>query len=253
MKESACSRNSINLPRRQRALFFIAFCALTACSRSPAPPPAKSEAPTSAATSRPAAAAESTRFEDEIVRFETADRASHPAPGGIVFTGSSSFRMWPDLAADFPGLPVLNRAFGGSTLPEVIHYAPRIVLPYRPRLVVLYAGDNDMNDGRTPGQLLADYRTFVALVRQELPTTRVVFVSIKPSPSRWAVVDAMREANRLVREEVGRDSLQAYVDVFTPMIGKDGRPRPEFFLADSLHMTAAGYALWRELLEPVVR
>lgn len=161
--------------------------------------------------------------------------------------------MWPDLAADFPGLPVLNRAFGGSTLPEVIHYAPRIVLPYRPRLVVLYAGDNDMNDGRTPGQLLADYRTFVALVRQELPTTRVVFVSIKPSPSRWAVVDAMREANRLVREEVGRDSLQAYVDVFTPMIGKDGRPRPEFFLADSLHMTAAGYALWRELLEPVVR
>ena len=192
-------------------------------------------------------------FEPEIQRFEAADRAAMPATGGIVFVGSSTFRMWTSMTADFPGVPVINRGFGGSMLPDVIAAAPRVVLPYKPRLVVLYAGDNDLNAGRTPATVLADYRTFVALVRRDLPNTRILFVSIKPSPSRWAIVDRMREANRLVREEVARDPLQSYADLFTPMLGANGRPRPELFLADSLHMTPAGYALWRSHLSPVVR
>ncbi len=197
--------------------------------------------------------AQSPRFEAEIAAFEAADRVTRPAPGGIVLVGSSSFRLWPNVSADFPGVPLINRGFGGSTLPELLHYTPRIVLPYRPRLVLVYAGDNDLNDGRTPAQVLADYTAFVALVRRELPTTRIAFVSIKPSPSRWSLVEKVRAANGLVRAAIARDSLQAYVDVFTPMIGANGRPRSELFVADSLHMTGVGYALWRERLSALVR
>ena len=194
-----------------------------------------------------------TRFEAEIQAFETADRARPPRPGGIVFVGSSSVKNWTDVADDFPGLPVLNRGFGGSTLPDVVYYEDRIVIHYRPRLVVLYAGDNDLVEGRTPQQVLAAYRAFVARLRSTLPATRLVFVSIKPSPSRRAYIDRAREANRRIRAEVARDSLQRYVDVFTPMLGPTGEPRPELFGPDSLHMRREGYLLWRRLLAPVVR
>jgi len=169
-----------------------------------------------------------------------------------VFVGSSSIRLWPDLASAFPNAPVLNNGFGGSTLPDVIYYTPLLVLPYAPRLVVLYAGDNDLAAGRTPEQVLGDYTTFVRLVRQTLPATRVVFISIKPSPSRWALAAPTRAANALIAQAIARDTLAAYVDVFTPMLGASGRPHPELFRADSLHMTPAGYALWRARLTPVI-
>lgn len=193
------------------------------------------------------------RFEADIRAFEAADRASPPPVGEVVFVGSSSIKNWTDVAADFPGVPVLNRGFGGSTLADVVYYADRIVLPYRPRLVVLYAGDNDLTLGRTPERLLGDYRAFVRRVRSALPTARIAFVSIKPSPSRRAYIDRARETNQRIRVEIMRDSLQAYVDVFTPMLNATGQPRPELFRADSLHMTRAGYLLWRTLLAPMVR
>jgi lysophospholipase L1-like esterase len=194
-----------------------------------------------------------TPFEAEILAFEAADRASPPPAGGVVFIGSSSIKNWTDVARDFPDLPVLNRGFGGSTVADVIHYEGRILLPYRPRLVVFYAGDNDLAMGRPPEQVLGDYRAFVARLRSALPAARVAFISIKPSPSRRAYIDRVRETNRGIRMEIARDSLQAYVDVFTPMLGATGEPRPELFLPDSLHMTRAGYLLWRALLQPVVR
>ena len=200
-----------------------------------------------------AATAAKVPFEPEILAFEAADRASPPPLGGVVFTGSSSFRMWTNVAADFPGVPLLNRGFGGSMLPDVVQLTPRVVLKYRPHLVVLYAGDNDISAGRTPTDVLNDYRTFAGIVHTALPTTRIAFVSIKPSASRWALVARMREANRLVQQEISRDTLATYVDVFTPMIGADGRPRAELFGPDSLHMTRAGYMLWREKLAAFVR
>ena len=193
------------------------------------------------------------RFEPEIRAFEAADRAQPPPLGGIVFIGSSSIQNWTNVAADFPGVPVLNRGFGGSTLADVVYYAGRILLPYRPRLVVLYAGDNDLAMGRTPERVVADYEAFIARVRSGLPAARVVFVSIKPSPSRRAFIPRMRETNERIRAIIARDSLQAYVDVFTPMLDPAGQPRPELFMADSLHMTRAGYLLWRARLAPVVR
>jgi lysophospholipase L1-like esterase len=134
-----------------------------------------------------------------------------------------------------------------------VYYADRILLPYRPRLVVLYAGDNDLAAGRTPERVVADYEAFIARVRSALPATRVVFVSIKPSPSRRAFIPRTRETNQRIRTIIARDSLQAYVDVFTPMLDSAGQPRPELFMADSLHMARAGYLLWRARLAPVVR
>lgn len=217
-----------------RQLSILSAALIIGCARTPVP-------------------AAPTTFEPEIARFESSDRVSPAMQDGVVFVGSSSFRLWPNVAADFPGASVINRGFGGSTLADVVTMTPRIVLPYRPRLVVLYAGDNDLAAGRTPVDVLASYEQFVALVRRTLPSTRIAFVSIKPSPSRWALIERMRIANRLVREVIARDTLQRYVDVFTPMLRADGRPRPELFGPDSLHMTPAGYALWRERLSTVVR
>ena len=222
---------------------------LGACTRAVAPQDRGAQ-PTTAA---PAPALDPTRFEPEIRAFEAADRASPPPRGGVVFVGSSSIKNWTDVAADFPSVPVLNRGFGGSTLADVVYYADRIVLPYHPRLVVLYAGDNDLAEGGTPERVLHDYRAFVARLRSAWPGARLVFVSIKPSPSRRAYIDRMRETNQRIRADIARDSLQAYVDVFTHMLDATGQPRPELFGADSLHMTRAGYLLWRALLAPVVR
>ena len=219
-----------------------------ACAPAPRPAgPARAAAPV-----RPIPIAVE-RSEAEIRAYEASDRAAPPPPGGIVFVGSSSFRLWRSLATDFAGLPVLNRGFGGSTLPEAIHYLPRIVLPYRPRTVVLYEGDNDLTFGWGPQRVVADYVEFVRRIRDSLPSARIVFVSVKPSPSRWHLVDQQREVNRRVREIAARDTLQTFVDVFTPMLGANGRPRPELFVADSLHMTPAGYVVWRAQLAPHLR
>ena len=193
------------------------------------------------------------RFEGEIRAFEAADLANSPPRDGVVFIGSSSIRNWTNVAADFPGVPVLNRGFGGSTLADVVYYMDKILLPYRPRLVVLYAGDNDLAAGRSPARVVADYRAFVARLRAALPAARVVFVSIKPSPSRRTFIPRMREANQRIRAIIARDTLQTYVDVFAPMLDGAGQPRPELFVADSLHMTRAGYLLWRARLAPIVR
>jgi lysophospholipase L1-like esterase len=193
------------------------------------------------------------QWEGDIRAFEQSDSAQKPPPKGILFVGSSSIRMWETLANDFPDLPVINRGFGGSELHDVVHYANRIVLPYRPRVVVVYAGDNDLANGRKPEQVASDFRRFARTVHRTLPRARIVFVSVKPSPSRWNLADKMRTTNALVRRYVKTDRRLAYADVFTPMLGADGRPRRELFRDDSLHMTPAGYELWTSVIRPYLR
>jgi lysophospholipase L1-like esterase len=193
------------------------------------------------------------QWEPDFERFEAQDRANPTQPGSVVFVGSSSIRNWTTLDRDFPGLPVLNRGFGGSEAGDVAQFADRIVVPYKPRVVVFYAGDNDLAAGKTPAQVLAAFKSFVATMHRELPGTRVAFVSIKPSIARWNIVDKMREANRLVRDYARADDRLVYVDVFTPMLDASGQPRRELFVEDGLHMTPAGYAIWRELIAPVIR
>jgi lysophospholipase L1-like esterase len=226
---------------------------LAACSH------ARAQVPATAPSRPPVAPAAATlpnldRFANEIDGFDAADRAAPPAPGGIVFVGSSTIRLWSSLASDFAGLPVINRGFGGSTFPEALHYLQRTVVRYHPRMVVVYEGDNDLAGGRTPQQIADDYRAFVRGVRDSLPNARIVFLAIKPSPSRWKLESQRQEANGLVRAIVAKDANQAFVDVGTPMIDpSSGHPRPALYRADSLHMTPAGYAIWRATVAPVLK
>jgi lysophospholipase L1-like esterase len=192
-------------------------------------------------------------WERDMQRFAAEDAAKPPPPRPVVFTGSSSIRMWDSLAADFPGVPVLNRGFGGSQLRDAVWYADQVAVRYRPRMVVLYAGDNDLNAGRTPEQVLADFRAFVARIRRDLPHVPIAYIAIKPSPARAHLLSAMRAANDLIRSEAARAERIAFIDVFTPMLGAGGQPRPELFLEDRLHMNRAGYDLWRRLVAPSLR
>jgi lysophospholipase L1-like esterase len=205
------------------------------------------------AVNAPSAVSAPSQWESEFAQFEAQDRVSPPKPGSIVFVGSSSIRMWSTLDRDFPGVPVLNRGFGGSEAGDVAQFAERIVVPYKPLVVVFYAGDNDLNAGKTPAQVLDAFKSFVATIHRDLPATRVVFVSVKPSIARWSIVDKMRQANSLVRDYTRTDSSLVYVDVFTPMLNASGQPRPELYLEDGLHMTPAGYAIWRDLIAPAIR
>lgn len=200
-----------------------------------------------------AAAPQTEQWGDEIDAFEASDRVNPRPVGPIVFVGSSSIRLWPHLQDDFPGVDVLQRGFGGAELSQVVHFAPRIVIPYKPRLVVLYAGDNDLFNGKSPQQVLAEYVAFVSLVRAALPKTQIAFVSIKPSPARWDLADNIRRANSLVKGYATTHPGLSYVDIFTPMLGTSGLPRPDLFEDDQLHLNAQGYAIWRDYIEPVVR
>ena len=191
-------------------------------------------------------------WEPEIRRFEQADSVAAPAQGAVVFTGSSSIRMWETLSADFSGMTVINRGFGGSEIVDATHFAERVVLKYRPETVVLYAGDNDLNNGRTPAEVAGAFKAFVARIRRDLPRARIVYIAIKPSPSRWALVERIRAANATIRAFCATQRDVAFVDVFTPMLTPAGRPRPELFLPDSLHMTRGGYDLWTSLVRPAV-
>ena len=189
------------------------------------------------------------RYESSIRRFEQEDQKQPPPLEGILFIGSSSIRGW-DLKPYFSDLPVINRGFGGSHIADSTAFAERIVLPYRPKVIVLYAGDNDVASGKSPQRVLADYKTFVAKVHKSLPKTRIVFIAIKPSIARWKLVDKMREANGMIREVTEKDDRLVYVDVDAPMIGPDGKPKKELFKSDGLHLTDTGYKLWAELVRP---
>jgi lysophospholipase L1-like esterase len=193
------------------------------------------------------------QWEGDIRAFERSDSAQPPAKHGILFVGSSSIRMWETLASDFPDLPVINRGFGGSELHDVAHFANRIVLPYKPRVIVVYAGDNDLANGRTPQQVLNDFRRLVRTVHRALPRTRIVFVAVKPSIARWNIIGRIREANTIVRRYTRTDTRVDFADVFTPMLGADGQPRKELFGEDGLHMTRAGYELWTRVVRPYLR
>lgn len=182
-----------------------------------------------------------------------ADDSAHPPPQhGVLFVGSSSIRMWTTLAADFPGVPVIDRGFGGSAIADTTYFADRIVVPYHPRLILMYAGDNDIAEGCTPRQVLDAFETFVARVRRDLPEVAIAYISIKPSIARWSMWPRMREANRLIAAWSQTQSRVTFVDVAASMREANGKPRGALFRDDGLHMTPAGYAVWVRALKPVL-
>lgn len=194
-------------------------------------------------------ALEPSRWEKDIQAFEEKDKESFPAKGGVVFVGSSSIRLW-NIQKFFPDLNAVNRGFGGSFMEDSVYYAKRIVIPYEPKTVVLYAGDNDIASGKTPEIIFAGFKEFVKIIHAALPKTKIVYIPIKPSIKRWEFIDSIRAANRLIQQYVQTDNLLDYIDIDAPMIGEDGKPKKSLFLDDGLHLNEEGYRLWTQLLTP---
>ncbi len=191
-------------------------------------------------------------FEEAIQAFETTDRASPPAPGKVVFVGSSSFRFWKSLAEDMAPLEVLGRGFGGAHMRHLVYNARRIVTPYRPSAVVVYAGDNDLSEGtgKTPETVIADYRELVGLVRADLGSVPIFFVAIKPSRLRWERWPEMSRANEMIRELSSGDASLTFIDIAPAMLGPDGTPRDDLFRFDGLHLSDEGYRAWTAVIKP---
>jgi lysophospholipase L1-like esterase len=187
-------------------------------------------------------------YEAEVACLEGRWRQAPPAPGSVVFYGSSSIRLWSTLAEDFPDLPVLNAGFGGSTLAACAHFFERLIGPLQPRSLLLYAGDNDLGDGRSPRQVLDALRWLLAQFDARFPGVRFSFLSIKPSPARWHLRDAIHQANELARAELASRPNRFYIDLVPHMLGPDGGPRPALYAPDGLHLSQAGYRLWREVV-----
>lgn len=193
------------------------------------------------------------RYEETIQGFENSDKEQAPPRDAIVCIGSSSMRGWhQDMDEDLKPLTVIPRGFGGSNMNDALHYADRIVLPYKPRAVVLYEGDNDVAGGITPEKIKDTFNEFVGKIHAELPETRIYFLSIKPSISRWRIWPQMAEANRLIEQECAERDLLTYIDVATGMLDEEGKPLKNIFKADNLHMNREGYVIWRDAVRPVL-
>lgn len=199
------------------------------------------------------------KWEDEVTEIESWTGGSPLRGKAVVFIGSSSIKQWESLRKDLAPLPVLNHGFGGSRIQDSTWYVPRLVTAYRPSMVVLYAGDNDIffRDllGKKPDtarRCLEDFKAFVTAIHKGRPEARVFFVSIKPSPSRMKYWPQMREANRLIRDYCAGDGRTAYIDVASAMLSGDGTPIQGYFLKDGLHLTGEGYRLWASIIKPVL-
>jgi len=191
------------------------------------------------------------RWDKQIAAFEKADQEKAPPTNGILFVGSSSIRHW-NVEKSFPSRPVINRGFGGSEISDSIFFADRIIIKHQPRIIVFYAGDNDLARGKSSQQVVADYQTFVKKIQASLPKSKIVFVAIKPSIARWKLIESIRQANKQIQQITMTDPLQVFLDVDAPMIGTDGKPKPELFVKDGLHLNVAGYKLWNSLLTPIL-
>jgi lysophospholipase L1-like esterase len=198
-------------------------------------------------------AASPEHWKAEIDQLTVNDATQQPPANAVVFVGSSSIKLWTSLATDFPGIATINRGFGGSELADSVYYADRLVTAYHPRAVVLYAGDNDIAAGKSAQTVAADFTAFRTKIRAALPDARIIFLSIKPSPSRVRVWPQAQEANRLIAADCAKDSRCTFVDVATPLLDAAGVPRPELYREDRLHLLPAGYVLWTQVLAPYLQ
>lgn len=192
-------------------------------------------------------------FEAEVRALEERRVENPPTPGEVVaFYGSSSIRLWTTLAEDFDDIPVINLGFGGSTLAACAYYFERLVVPYRPKALVIYAGENDLGDGVKPDAVVASYRELHAKALHFLGETPFAFLSVKPSPSRWAFIERIREVNRRIAAEMepinASHPHHIFVDIHRPMLNDDGTPRRELWAEDGIHMTRAGYRVWWQVI-----
>lgn len=192
-------------------------------------------------------------FASEIAAFKKQDSVSFPPANAILFVGSSSFRMWKDVQEYFPGYTIINRGFGGSAFPDVIRYERDIIFPYTPAQIVIYCGENDIaGDTSVTGKIVFErFKQLYWQIRKNLMNVPVIYISMKPSPSRWGMRDKMKEGNELIEKFLGKKKRHAaFVNVWDAMLGPDGKPMPDIFLQDKLHMNAKGYSIWQKIIQP---
>ncbi|MCH1507329.1 MAG: GDSL-type esterase/lipase family protein [Verrucomicrobiales bacterium] len=191
------------------------------------------------------------RWDKAIAKFLEADAKETPPKGAILFVGSSSIRMW-DTKEWFPQLETINRGFGGSWTQDVLHHRDKIVVPYAPRTIVLYEGDNDIGGGLRAEAVFGDYVKFAEAVHEKLPETTIIFVAIKPSIKRWALWPEMKKANDFVTKRCESQPLERFLDIAPLLLGADGKPDARFFAKDGLHLSKEGYKAWSDLLRPLL-
>jgi lysophospholipase L1-like esterase len=191
-------------------------------------------------------------FAADIAAFKKQDSVSFPPKNAILFVGSSSFTNWKDVQNYFPGYTIINRGFGGSSLPDVIRYANDIIFPYLPKQIVIYCGENDIaGDSTVTGKMVSErFEQLFTDIRKQLPGVPVVYISMKPSPSRWHMKDRMIEGNERIKKFLKKKKNVKFISVWKSMLGPDGTPVKEIFLEDKLHMNAKGYAIWQKLIKP---
>jgi len=194
----------------------------------------------------------STDWSGAMAEFAAQDAAAPSPQDCVLFVGSSSVRMWTTLAADFPGQPVLNRGFGGSQIVDLLVHFDRVIAPHQPRLIVFYSGTNDITAGKAPAEVIRDFEEFCSQVFALRPGVKIAFLSLQYAPARWNLRDKMAEVNAAVQRRCATDPRIEFIDTNPSMLGEDGQPRLELYLADRLHMSPAGYAVWRKLVAPVV-
>jgi lysophospholipase L1-like esterase len=192
------------------------------------------------------------QWRPEIAKLVAGDAENPPPQHAVLFAGSSSIRLWTTLGEDFPGVPTINRGFGGSMIADATYYVGRIVVPYHPKLIVMYDGDNDIYEGHAPGQVVDDFKAFVARVRRDLPDVAIAYVSIKPSVARATLWPQMHAANDGIALWARTQKDVTFVDIAPQMVDAHGKPRSELFREDGLHMRPAGYAIWSDALKPVL-
>ncbi len=192
------------------------------------------------------------RFDQAIFNMEQEDSTRIVLENEVLFIGSSSIRMWKTLREDFDPIPGINRGFGGSTMPEVIHYADRIIFPYNPKLIVLYCGENDIAEDATPEQVFGSFKKLNAMIEKRLPETNLIFISMKPSVARWGLWDKYKAGNKLIKEYIETKNNRVYLESADVMLTESGQPDSSIFIEDMLHMNAKGYAAWKSLVRPAV-
>ncbi|MBN8834631.1 MAG: G-D-S-L family lipolytic protein [Niastella sp. SCN 39-18] len=194
-------------------------------------------------------------FWKEIQEFKTQDSLAFPEPNQILFAGSSSFTKWTDVQDYFPGFPIINRGFGGSSLTDLIRYANDIILPYQPRQIVIYCGENDFaaNEQVSAAEVAKRFYLLFSIIRKKYKKLPVVYVSMKPSPSRIQLMPKFDSANYMIKQFLKKRPRTAFADVYHAMLQKDGTVKQEIFLKDNLHMNSKGYHIWQQILRPYLK
>ncbi len=193
------------------------------------------------------------KWEKDIAAIEAKIKSGESPQGSILFVGSSSIRLW-NLKDSFPAIVTSNHGFGGSQLADSVHFFERIVAPVKPSVIVLYAGDNDIAQKKTPQVVAENFSQFAAKVKEQLPDCRkLIYVAIKPSVKRWALADKITATNQLIRTSCEKDDRLHFLDVWTPMLDTNGQPRADLLVEDGLHMNFEGYQIWNMALEPLLK